>query len=106
MGARVRRLTCRRGAVYTNVDFETLYNMTARAARGADQMCGHEGGPESQNSHHRFSGYPHYIREYNRLLKLAAGFDPAVLEQFDPVDLGDKINPAYVQMPLWGGYAE
>jgi hypothetical protein len=88
------------------MDFETLYNMAASAARGADRMCGHEGGPESQHSFHRYSGYPHYIREYNCLLKLAAELDPGVREQFDPIDLGKNSDPAYINSPLWGGFAE
>jgi hypothetical protein len=95
------------GMRYTrSVDFQTLYNMTANAARNAERMCGHDGGPESAHSFQRYGGYPHYIGEYNRLLKLTAEADPAVMECCEPIDLGENSDPAYVHSTLWGSFAE
>jgi REase_DpnII-MboI len=88
------------------MDFETLYNMAASAARGADQMCGHEGGPGSQQSLHRLGGYPHYISEYNRLLRLGGEVDAAVTEYFEPIDETSIPSPRNVSPALWGIYAE
>jgi hypothetical protein len=88
------------------MDLETVYNMAASAARGADRMCSQEGGSGTIFMHHNYVGYPFYTDEYNRLLTLAAEFDPAVLKFFKPIDLGRNRNPADVMSPLWKSFAE
>jgi hypothetical protein len=88
------------------MDFDTLHDMAASAARGADQMCGHEVGPGSQQSLHRLGGYPHYISQYNRLLKFAAELDPAVTAYCEPIELGSVPDPRGLTPAMWGIYAE
>jgi hypothetical protein len=89
-----------------SMDFDTLHDMAASAARGADQMCGHEVGPGSQQSLHRLGGYPHYISQYNRLLKFAAELDPAVTAYCEPIELGSVPDPRGLTPAMWGIYAE
>jgi hypothetical protein len=88
------------------MDFETLHDMAARAARGADQMCGHGDGQESQQTFHRLGGYPHYISQYNRLLSLAAELDPEVTAYCEPINEGSVPNSRVVTSGVWGIYAE
>lgn len=78
------------------MDFETLYNMAANAARNAERMC----------SQQAYGGYPFYIDEYNRLLRFTADADPTVMEYFKPIDLGEDSDPACVSFRLWQSFAE
>jgi hypothetical protein len=78
------------------MEFETLYNMAANAARNAERMCSQGG----------YGGYPFYIAEYNRLLRFTAEADPAVMDYFEPIDLGANSDPAYIVMGLWQSFAE
>jgi hypothetical protein len=64
------------GLRYTRaVDFETLYNMAANAARNAERMCSQPGGSGSGLPFQNYAGYPHYIDEYNLLLALTSQDD-------------------------------
>jgi hypothetical protein len=88
------------------IDFETLYNMAASAARNAERMCSQAGGSDNGLSFLPYAGYPFYIEEYNRLLVNTAENDPAVLKYFQFVTLGKDHNPADVIGPMWKAYAE
>lgn len=83
-------------AIHRSVDFQTLYNMAAVAARNAERMCSQEGG----------AGYPSYVEQYNRLLGLTAQIDPAVAVYLQPIDLGTNLDPSYVRYQLWMTHAE
>jgi REase_DpnII-MboI len=87
------------------MDLETVYNMAASAARGADHMCGHGGGSEPV-SYRLLGGYPFHINQYNRLLKLAAELDPAVTKYVEPIDVSKVPDPRGLTSGIWGIYAE
>ena len=78
------------------MEFETLYNMAANAARNAERMCSQGG----------YGGYPFYTDEYNRLLRFTAEADPAVTGYFRPIELRENSDPAYVSQRLWQSFAE
>lgn len=84
---------------------ETVYNMAASAARGADHMCGHGGGSKS-DSYRLLGGYPFYMNQHNRLLKLAAELDPAVTKYVEPIDVSTVPDPRGLTPSIWGIYAE
>jgi hypothetical protein len=88
------------------MDFQTLYNMAANAARNAERMCSQEGGSGDGLPFQNYAGYPFYIDEYNRLLAFTAQADPAVATYFQTIDLGKDRNPADVIGPMWKSYAE
>src|SRR5579863_4264295 len=88
------------------MDFETLYNMAANAARNAERMCSQEGGSGTGLPFQNYAGYPFYIDEYNRLLAFAAQADPTVTTYFQTMDLGNDRDPASVIGPMWKAYAE
>jgi hypothetical protein len=88
------------------MDFETLHNMAASAARNAERMCSQEGGSGTGLPFQNYAGYPFYIDEYNRLLAFTAQADPAVTTYFQQIDLGKDRNPADVIGPMWKSYAE
>lgn len=88
------------------MELETIYNMAASAARGAEQMCGHDGGSESECSYRSLGGYPYYLNQHNRLLVLAAKIDPAITECVEPVDLGKVPDPRGLTPGMWGIYAQ
>jgi hypothetical protein len=88
------------------MDFETLHNMAATAARNAERMCSQEGGPATGLPFQNYAGYPFYIDEYNRVLAFTTELDPDVLRYFQPIDLGANRNPADVIGPFWKAYAE
>lgn len=54
-------------AIHGSMDFETLHNMVANAARNAERMCSQEGGSGNGLPFQNYVGYPFYIDEYNRL---------------------------------------
>jgi hypothetical protein len=87
------------------MDLETVYNMAASAARGADHMCGHGGGSEPV-SYRLLDGYPFHINQYNRLLKIAAELDPAVTKYVEPIDMSKVPDPRGLTPGIWGIYAE
>jgi hypothetical protein len=92
---------------YTRLmDFQTLYNMTANAARNAERMCSQEGGAEGGLPFQNYAGYPFYIDEYNRLLAFTAQVDTTVITYFQPIDLGKHRNPPDVSGLMWKSYAE
>jgi hypothetical protein len=88
------------------MEFETIYNMAASAARNAERMCSQEGGSGNGLPFQNYAGYPFYIDEYNRLLIFTAQTDPAVTTYFQQIDLGKDRNPADVIGPMWKSYAE
>jgi hypothetical protein len=88
------------------MEFETIYNMAASAARNAERMCSQEGGSGNGLPFQNYAGYPFYIDEYNRLLIITAQADPAVTTYFQPINLGKNRNPADVIGPMWKSYAE
>ena len=88
------------------MDFETLYNMAANAARNAERMCSQEGGSEGGLPFQNYAGYPFYIDEYNRLLAFTAQADPTVTTYFQTIDLGKAYSPAAVTGIMWKSYAE
>jgi hypothetical protein len=88
------------------MDFETLYNMAASAARNAERMCSQEGGSGSGLPFQSYAGYPFYIDEFNRLLAFTAVDDPDVMTYFGLIDLGKDRNPADLIGPMWKAYAE
>jgi hypothetical protein len=88
------------------MEFETLHNMAANAARNAERMCSQEGGSATGLPFQSYAGYPFYIDEFNRLLAFTAEADPEVKRYFQPIDLGKNRNPADVIGPLWKAYAE
>lgn len=88
------------------MDFETLHNMAANAARNAERMCSQEGGSATGLPFQNYAGYPFYIDEYNRLLAFTAQADPEVMTYFQVIDLGKQRNPADVIGPMWKSYAE
>jgi hypothetical protein len=88
------------------VDFQTLYNMAASAARNAERMCSQEGGSGKGLPFQNYSGYPFYIHEYNRLLAFTAQADPTVKTYFQQIDLGKRNNPSDVPGVMWKSYAE
>lgn len=88
------------------MDFETLHNMAANAARNAERMCSQEGGSGDGLPFQNYAGYPFYIDEYNRLLAFTAQADPAVTTYFQLIDLGKDRSPTAVLGPLWKSYAE
>src|SRR5262245_43185443 len=88
------------------MDFETLHNMAANAARNAERMCSQEGGPGNGLPFQNYAGYPFYIDEYNRLLAFTAQADPEATTYFQQIDLGKHRNPADVIGPMWKSYAE
>ena len=79
-----------------SMDFQTLYNMAANAARNAERMCGQQS----------YASYPFYTDEYNRLLAFTAEADPDVTKYFQMIDLGSSRNPADVIKPFWQAHAE
>jgi hypothetical protein len=88
------------------MDFQTLYNMTASAARNAERMCSQEGGSGTGLPFQNYAGYPFYIDKYNQLLALAADADPDILNYFQQIDLGERRNPASAGGFMWKSYAE
>jgi hypothetical protein len=88
------------------MDFQTLYNMAANAARNAERMCSQEGGTGNGLPFQSYAGYPFYIDEFNRLLAFTAQVDPTVATYFQTIDLGKDCNPAAVIGPMWKSYAE
>lgn len=88
------------------MDFETLHNMAANAARNAERMCSQEGGSGDGLPFQSYAGYPFYIDEYNRLMAFTAVDDPEVMTYFRLIDLGNGRNPADVIGPMWKAYAE
>lgn len=88
------------------MDFETLYNMAASAARNAERMCSQDGGPGDGLPYRNYAGYPFYIDEYNRLLAFTALEDPDVMAYFQLIDLKDNRNPAQTAGIFWKSYAE
>jgi hypothetical protein len=88
------------------VDFETLYNMAASAARGAERMCSQEGGPGNGLPFQNYAGYPAYIDEYNRLLALTSHVDPEITTFTPLIDLGRSRNPGEVPGYMWKSNAE
>jgi hypothetical protein len=78
------------------MDFQTLYNMAANAARNAERMCSQEGGSGSGLPFQSYAGYPFYIDEYNRLLAFTTQADPTVATYLQTIDLGRDRNPADV----------
>lgn len=90
----------------TTLDFETLYNMAASAARNAERMCSHGGEPESQYSSRRYNGYPHYIRQHNHLLDLLGEIDPDAKQYLKPVVMGPNADPGRISSVMWKSYAE
>jgi hypothetical protein len=89
-----------------SMDFETLYNMAANAARNAERMCSQAGGSGNGLPFQNYAGYPFYIDEYNRLLISTAQADPGVTTYFQTIDLGKQRNPLDVSGPMWKSYAE
>jgi hypothetical protein len=76
------------------MDFETLYDMAASAARNAERMCSQEGGPGNGLPFQNYAGYTAYIDEYNRLLALTSHLDPEVTTFTPLIDLGKGRNPS------------
>jgi hypothetical protein len=89
-----------------SMDFETLYNMAASAARNAERMCSQEGGSGGGLPFQSYAGYPFYIEKYNQLVSFAARHDPDVVDYFQEIDLGEGRNPASVTGIMWKSYAE
>lgn len=93
--------------LYTwDMNIETLYEMTAAAARNAERMCAQEGGSPGGLAFQNYAGYPFYVDEYNKLLTLAAGLVPEIATCFSTIDLGAAMNPMATRGPMWKGYAE
>jgi len=88
------------------MDFQTLHNMAANAARNAERMCSQEGGPGNGLPFQNYAGYPFYVDEYNRLLAFTAQADPGVTAYFEAIDLGKAYSPAAVTGIMWKSYAE
>ena len=88
------------------MDFSILYDMAAGAARGAERMCGQEGGTGNGLPFQNYIGYPAYIAEYNRILLLTAEADPEVTQYFQGVNLGTAQNPNDTPGHMWKYYAE
>jgi hypothetical protein len=95
-----------RCAIHGSMDFETLHNMAANAARNAERMCSQEGGSGNGLPFQNYAGYPYYVDEYNLLLVLTSQADPEVTRYFPQIDLGKARNPADVPGPMWKSYAE
>lgn len=89
-----------------SVDFQTLYDMTASAARNAERMCSQEGGSGDGLPFQNYAGYPFYIDKYNQLAMLATQLDPDVASYFPQIDLGDQHSPASTSGVMWKSYAE
>jgi REase_DpnII-MboI len=89
-----------------SMDFETLYNMAASAARNAERMCSQEGGPAHGLPFQNYAGYPAYIDEYNRLVALTSRLDPEVATFIPLVDLQKGRNQADVPGYMWKSNAE
>lgn len=88
------------------MDFEILQEMAAGAARNAERMCSQEGGSGNGLPFQNYAGYPFYVDEYNRLVRLAAEADPQVANHFDGIDLREFRNPMDTPGPMWKSYAE
>jgi hypothetical protein len=88
------------------MDFAILHDMTANAARNAERMCSQEGGSATGLPFQNYAGYPFYVDEYNRLVRLALEKDPEVAKYFEGVDLGTHSSPSATPGPLWKSYAE
>lgn len=88
------------------MDFETLYSMAASAARNAERMCSQEGGSGNGLPFQNYSGYPHYIDEYNILLAHTSQIDPEVTKFLPQIDLRGARNPSDVGGHMWKSYSE
>jgi hypothetical protein len=57
---------------FKTLEFETLYNMAANAARNAERMCSQEGRSGDGLPFQNYAGYSFYIDEFNRLLAITS----------------------------------
>jgi hypothetical protein len=87
-----------------SVDLQTLYNMTASAARNAERMCA-QAASGGEGAWQSYGGYPSHVHAFNRLLAWVAVDDSEVMDYFSFIDLGKNEDPAYVRSMLWGSFA-
>ncbi len=73
------------------MELETVYNMAAAAARGAERMrAARKAGQGMACPSENYAGYPYYIDKYNQLRAYAAEIDPEITAYFPVVDIGAR----------------